>query len=101
MTKEQVIAVARLMMPAATVRLSAGRVNLSAAEQAMCFMAGVNSIFSSDERIMLTSAAKSADHAQDKAMLATLGLALRPPFKDGTDAAGRREPAVGVELAGV
>ena len=96
----KVIAVARLLMPAATVRLSAGRVNLSAAEQALCFMAGVNSIFSSDERIMLTSAAKSADHAQDKALLATLGLTMRPPFKDGTDAAGARRATAG-ELAGV
>ena len=97
----KVIAVARLLMPAATVRLSAGRVNLSAAEQALCFMAGVNSIFSSDERIMLTSAAKSADHAQDKALLATLGLTMRPPFKDGTDAAGARRATAAGELAGV
>ncbi len=92
------IAVARLLMPAATVRLSAGRVNLSASEQAMCFMAGVNSIFSSDERIMLTKAAGCSDYDQDKAMLATLGLTLRPPFKDGTAAAADRRVA---EPAGV
>ena len=95
----RVIAVTRLLMPAATVRLSAGRVNLSAAEQAMCFMAGANSIFSSDERIMLTSAAGSPDYDQDKALLSTLGLTMRPPFKDGTDAAGRRQTAPG-ELVG-
>ena len=89
----RVIAVARLVMPAATVRLSAGRVNLSTAEQALCFLAGTNSIFSSDQRIMLTTAAGSADYDQDKAMLATLGLTMRPPFKDGTVAAGRRSPA--------
>ena len=87
------IAAARIMMPAATVRLSAGRVNLSESEQALCFMAGVNSIFSSDERIMLTKAAASTDYDQDKAMLATLGLTMRPPFKDGTDAAARRRLA--------
>ena len=87
------IAVARLLMPAATVRLSAGRVNLSASEQALCFMAGVNSIFSSDQRIMLTTAAGCSDYDQDKALLATLGLTMRPPFADGTDAAGRRSPS--------
>jgi biotin synthase len=84
------IAVARILMPAATVRLSAGRVNLSASEQALCFLAGVNSIFSSDERIMLTTAAGCSDYEQDKALLATLGLTMRPPFKDGTAAAQRR-----------
>ncbi len=84
----RVIAVARLMMPAATVRLSAGRVNLSESEQALCFMAGANSIFSSEQRIMLTTAARSTDYDQDKAMLATLGLTMRPPFKDGTAAVG-------------
>ena len=84
------IAIARILMPAATVRLSAGRVNLSQAEQAMCFMAGVNSVFSSDERIMLTTAAGCSDYEQDKALLATLGLTMRPPFKDGTQAAAER-----------
>ena len=95
----RVIAIARILMPAATVRLSAGRVNLPAAEQALCFMAGVNSIFSSDQRIMLTKAAGCSDYDQDKALLAELGLTLRPPFKDGTDAAGRR--GAGAELTAV
>ena len=41
----RMIATARILMPRATVRLSAGRSRLSEAEQAMCFMAGANSIF--------------------------------------------------------
>jgi biotin synthase-like enzyme len=39
------IAVARLVMPKTVVRLSAGRVNMSPADQAMCFLAGANSVF--------------------------------------------------------
>ena len=93
------IAVARILMPKATIRMSAGRVDLTESQQALCFMAGVGSIFSSDERIMLTKAAGCADYDQDKALLSTLGLTMRPPFKDGTDAARRREPAA--ELAGL
>lgn len=93
------IATARVLMPAATLRLSAGRVNLSESQQALCFLAGVNSIFSSDERIMLTKAAGCSDYDQDKSLLATLGLTMRPPFKDGT-AAGSRRDLMG-ELAGV
>ena len=40
----KMIAVARILMPKATVRLSAGRAKLSASEQALCFMAGADSI---------------------------------------------------------
>ncbi|KAF5834304.1 hypothetical protein DUNSADRAFT_9047 [Dunaliella salina] len=48
------IATARVVMPATVVRLSAGRLNLSIADQAMAFMAGANSIFDGDK--LLTTA---------------------------------------------
>ena len=79
----RMIATARIVMPKAVVRLSAGRAKMSEAEQAMCFMAGANSIFSSETKVMLTKAVPSPAYDEDKALLATLGLTLRPPFKDG------------------
>lgn len=48
------IATARIVMPRTVVRLSAGRLDLSAAEQALAFMAGANSIFDGDK--LLTTA---------------------------------------------
>jgi biotin synthase len=75
------IAVARLVMPASMVRLAAGRHLMSFSDQALCFMAGASSIFSSERNIMLTTAVPCADHASDRAMLATMGLrpkALEP-----------------------
>jgi hypothetical protein len=45
-------------------------------------MAGANSIFSSEEKIMLTKAAASPDYDQDRELLNSLGLTMRPPFKD-------------------
>ena len=69
-------------MPKSVVRLSAGRAKLSLAEQALCFLAGANSIFSSDTKSMLTRAVPSPDYEADREMLDLLGLKLRPPFKD-------------------
>ena len=86
----RMIAVARILMPTAVVRLSAGRAHLSESEQAMCFLAGANSIFSSEEKKMLTEAAPSQDYDQDKAMLNKLGLTMRPPFKHGKPTPGVR-----------
>jgi biotin synthase len=78
----KMIAVARILMPKATVRLSAGRAKLSASEQALCFMAGADSFFSSESKVMLTKAVPSPAYDEDKALLATLGMTMRPPFKD-------------------
>ena len=64
------IAVARIAMPRAMVRLSAGREALSDAEQAMCFMAGANSIFYGEA--LLTTANPQAQ--ADQRLLARLGL---------------------------
>jgi biotin synthase len=68
-------------MPRSVVRLSAGRSGLSRAEQALCFLAGANSIFSSESGTMLTSAVPSPDYDADRTMLEALGLSMRPPFK--------------------
>ena len=76
------IATARILMPKSVVRLSAGRSRLSLSEQAFCFLAGANSIFSSDTRTMLTAAVPSPDYDADRAMFALLGLRMRPPFKE-------------------
>jgi biotin synthase len=64
------IAVARLTMPKALVRLSAGRQKLSEAEQALCFMAGANSIFYGDT--LLTT--ENPETHQDQLLLKKLGL---------------------------
>ena len=48
------IATARILMPASMVRLSAGRVHMSDEAQALCFLAGANSIFAGDK--LLTTA---------------------------------------------
>jgi biotin synthase len=65
------VAVARITMPASTVRLSAGRRELGEAVQALCFTAGANSIFYGD-RLLTTG---NPDVAADQALLAKLGLA--------------------------
>lgn len=64
------IAVARITMPKARIRLSAGRQNLSDAEQALCFAAGANSIFYG-EKLLTTD---NSEAASDRALLAKLGL---------------------------
>ena len=64
------IAVARITMPRAMVRLSAGRRELGDAVQALCFVAGANSIFYGDK--LLTTG--NPEIAADRALLASLGL---------------------------
>ena len=73
----RMIATARIIMPRAMVRLSAGRAALSVAEQALCFLAGANSIFSGEK--LLTTPNPGLD--EDQAMFQLLGLAPRPAFK--------------------
>ena len=55
------IAVARLLMPASVVRLSAGRESMSESTQALCFMAGANSIFYGDKLLTTRNAEANAD----------------------------------------
>ncbi|HIK07587.1 MAG TPA: biotin synthase BioB [Trichormus sp. M33_DOE_039] len=75
----RMIATARIIMPTSDVRLSAGRARLSQVEQAFCFMAGANSIFSSDDNKMLTVTTPCPDYDADQEMLNLLGLEMRPP----------------------
>ncbi|MBX3607203.1 MAG: biotin synthase BioB [Piscinibacter sp.] len=67
------IAVARITMPRARVRLSAGRQQMDEALQALCFLAGANSIFYGDK--LLTTGNPEVD--RDRALLARLGLRTR------------------------
>lgn len=70
------IAVARILMPKAKVRLSAGRLETSAEAQALAFLAGANSIFTGDR--LLTTPNPEADI--DRAMLDRLGLRAEEPM---------------------
>jgi biotin synthase len=69
------IAVARITMPTARVRLSAGRQQMSDATQALCFLAGANSIFYGEQ--LLTTGNPEAE--RDRALLDKLGMY---PFKE-------------------
>jgi biotin synthase len=73
------VAVARILMPRAMVRLSAGRESMSDAAQALCFLAGANSIFTGDRLLTTGNAGAEADGA----LFARLGLA---PMQAGEDA---------------
>ena len=74
----RMIATARIIMPSTMVRLSAGRAEMSISEQALCFMAGANSIFAGDK--LLTTPNPSFD--DDNLMFQLLGLKPREAFKD-------------------
>jgi biotin synthase len=70
----RMIAAARILMPASMVRLSAGRLSLSQEAQALCFLAGANSIFMGEK--LLTTA--NPDSGADRQLLDKLGLRLAP-----------------------
>ncbi len=73
----RMIATARILMPKAMVRLSAGRNEMSVEQQVLCFMAGANSIFAG-EKLLTTP---NPDVNEDKAMFEKLGLKPRESFK--------------------
>jgi biotin synthase len=76
------IAVARIMMPVSVVRLSAGRTGMSDEMQALCFIAGANSIFYGDK--LLTT--DNPEAARDLALLERLGIRpTRDPEKAGRE----------------
>jgi biotin synthase len=64
------IATARILMPGSMVRLSAGRLGMTESDQALCFLAGANSIFAGDK--LLTTPNPGVD--RDEALFETLGL---------------------------
>ena len=74
----RMIATARIIMPKSAVRLSAGRLELSMAEQALCFLAGANSIFAGDK--LLTTA--NPEFNEDMEMFRILGLTAKAAFAD-------------------
>ena len=78
----RMIATARVLMPSTMVRLSAGRTEMSIAEQALCFMAGANSIFAGDK--LLTTPNPSFE--EDNMMFELLGLKPREAFKTEKEA---------------
>ena len=73
----RMIATARITMPKAMVRLSAGRHDMSVEQQSLCFLAGANSIFTG-EKLLTTP---NPDFSADKEMFDVLGLKPRESFK--------------------
>lgn len=73
----RMIATARIVMPTSNVRLSAGRTQMSAEGQALCFMAGANSIFAGDK--LLTTPNPGFD--EDMQLFEILGLRPKEPFQ--------------------
>jgi biotin synthase len=71
----RLIATARILMPRSYVRLSAGRLSLSDEAQALCFLAGANSVFLGDR--LLTTPNPAAD--VDRSLFERLGLRLQCP----------------------
>lgn len=78
----RMIATARILFPKAMVRLSAGRNEMTVEEQAICFMAGANSIFAGEK--LLTTPNPEFD--QDKQMFELLGLRPRKAYKESSSA---------------
>ncbi|RKO85554.1 hypothetical protein BDK51DRAFT_23585 [Blyttiomyces helicus] len=78
----RMIATARIVMPSSMVRLSAGRIRFSQPEQALCFMAGANSIFTGDKLLTTPNNA----YNDDQAMFNILGLTPKTAnFAQGAD----------------
>lgn len=80
----RVVAVARILMPATHVRLSAGRTDMSDELQALCFLAGANSIFYGEKLLTTPNPASN----QDAALLARLGLRPEAPRGNTTRSQG-------------
>jgi biotin synthase len=74
----RMIATARISMPRAMVRLSAGRVRMNLEEQALCFLAGANSIFAGDK--LLTT--PNPGYIRDQEMFQVLQLRPRQAYKE-------------------
>ena len=74
----RMIATARIVLPKTSVRLSAGRLNMSMEGQALCFMAGANSIFAG-EKLLTTP---NPNYNQDMEMFKLLGITPKKAFAD-------------------
>ena len=85
------VAVARITMPASVVRLSAGRESMSESTQALCFLAGANSIFTGDKLLTTGNAGASADAE----LFAKLGL--KPMTNETASETAPAAPAIAAE----
>ena len=74
----RMIATARIIMPESMVRLSAGRLSMSKESQALCLLAGANSIFSGEK--LLTTPNPGVN--EDQKLFSLLGLKPRPSYKN-------------------
>lgn len=74
----RMIATTRIVFPKSQVRLSAGRTQMALEGQALCFMAGANSIFAG-EKLLTTP---NPEFNEDQEMFNILGLVPKAPFKD-------------------
>jgi biotin synthase len=75
----RMVATTRIVMPKTVVRLSAGRQQMSLEGQAMCFLAGANSIFTGEK--LLTTPNPEFD--EDMEMFRIFGLTPKTPFQEG------------------
>ncbi|KAJ3827405.1 hypothetical protein EV361DRAFT_110536 [Lentinula raphanica] len=87
-TLVRTIATARVVLPTTIIRLAAGRNTMPESEQAMCFMAGANAIFTGEQ--MLTTPCSPWD--EDKAMMDRWGLEGMQSF-DNANIARKEKPA--------
>jgi biotin synthase len=74
----RMIATARIVLPKTAVRLSAGRLSMSMEGQALCFLAGANSIFAGDK--LLTT--PNPKYNEDMEMFKLLGLTPKKAFSE-------------------
>ena len=86
----RMIATARILMPKSMVRLSAGRQSMTEEGQALCFMAGANSIFAGDK--LLTTPNPSEN--EDMQLFSKLGLNPRQSFKEEKSCGHKHESMV-------
>lgn len=70
------VAIVRMVLPASMIRLSAGREKMTAAEQALCFFAGANSLFMGEKLLTVSNAPID----QDEELFQLLGLRKQPAF---------------------
>ena len=85
----RIIATARIAMPRSKVRLSAGRTEMSVETQALCFLAGANSIFTG-ERLLTTP---NPGEDEDRALLEKLGMKALSADSPADSPGGALEPA--------
>lgn len=75
----RMVATSRIVLPETQIRLSAGRTEMNDEAQALCFLAGANSIFSGDKLLTTPNPGESADQR----LFDALGLVNKEPFQDG------------------